>query len=303
MSATRRRHRRRMTADARVVVGIDGSETSRIALRWALAEARLRSARLAVVHGWHTPSIFIPPGYRPELVEMGRMPDAVVEFIDKELDAVGADAETGVEIERRPIQHFAARALIEASADADLVVVGRHGSGGFPHEPMTPKVVQVAHHSECPVAVVPEDWSRQGRGVVVGVDGSEHSLHALEWAAEEARSRRTKLTVVMAWGLLDQHHIDPTAEFDPHYDAEEAQTTLDAFVGGAVLGDVAVTARAINDLPARALLDVAVDAELLVVGARGQGGFRDLLLGSVSHRCLAHSPCPTVVVRWPHARN
>jgi len=291
-----------MTEDARVVVGIDGSETSRIALRWALAEARLRSARLAVVHGWHTPNVLIPSEYRAELVEMGRMPDAVIEFIDKELDAVGADAETGVHIERRPIQHFAARALIEASADADLVVVGRHGIGGFPHEPMTPKVVQVAHHAECPVAVIPDDWSRNGRGIVVGVDGSDHSLVALEWAAEEARARQAKLTVVMAWGFLDQHHVDPKTKFDPNYDAEAAQAALDEFVSGAVVGDTSLTARAINDLPARALLDTAVDAELLVVGARGQGGFRDLLLGSVSHRCLAHSSCPTVVVKWAHAQ-
>src|SRR5204862_89490 len=92
------------------LVGSDGSDSSRIALRWALAEARLRSARLAVVHGWHTPTVFIPSEYRAELVEMARIPDAVIEFIDTELDAVGADAETGVQIERRPIQHFAARA-------------------------------------------------------------------------------------------------------------------------------------------------------------------------------------------------
>ena len=146
MRAAGWRHRRGMTDDARVVVGIDGSETSRVALRWALAEARLRNAHLAVVHGWHTPSVFIPPEYRAELVEMGRMPDAVLEFIDKELDAVGADADTGVVIERQPVQHFAARALTEASANADLVVVGRHGIGGFPHEAMAPKVVVVGQH-------------------------------------------------------------------------------------------------------------------------------------------------------------
>jgi nucleotide-binding universal stress UspA family protein len=57
-----------------------------------------------------------------------------------------------------------------------------------------------------------------------------------------------------------------------------------------------VAAQVVNDLPARALIDTAATAELLVVGSRGGGGFRDLLLGSVSHRCLTHSMCPTVVV-------
>jgi nucleotide-binding universal stress UspA family protein len=104
--------------------------------------------------------------------------------------------------------------------------------------------------------------------------------------------------VVLAWGLLDQHHIESDTPFDPRYGAEDARAVLEQCIGGALGDQLAdVTPIVVNDLPARALIQAAATGELLVVGARGLGGFGDLLLGSVSHRCLTHARCPTVVVR------
>jgi nucleotide-binding universal stress UspA family protein len=286
-----------MSEKSRIVVGVDGSESSRDALRWALAEALLRGVPLEVLHAWHTPMIFVPDAYDPELVEMGRMDEAALRFIDRELDAVGADGDCPVLIEQTEVQHFPAHALIEASRRAEIVVLGRHGVGGFPHELMSPKVVQVAHHAECAVAVVPDQWRGDGHGVVVGVDGSEHGAHALRWAVAEAMHRDASLTAVMAWGLLDQHQIDPHEPFDPNYNAKTARSVLDEVIAGQLGDDAKVDRKVVNDLPPRALLEASADSELLVVGARGLGGFQDLLLGSVSHRCLARSSCPTVVVR------
>jgi nucleotide-binding universal stress UspA family protein len=118
----------------------------------------------------------------------------------------------------------------------------------------------------------------------------------LRWAQAEADRRATELTAVLAWGLFNQHHIEADAAFDPKYGAADARAALDHALGA--LGDVSeVRAMVVNDLPARGLVEAGRTAELLVVGARGLGGFRDLLLGSVSHRCLTHSLCPTVVVR------
>lgn len=291
------RHRGGVSEQQRVVVGVDGSESSRVGLRWALAEAQLRDATLEVLHAWRTPMIFVPLAYSQELVEMGKMHDAALAFIDEQLDAVGADADCGVVIEPAAVEGYAAHALIEASHRAQLVVVGRHGQGGFPHELIGPKAVQVAHHSACPVTVVPDEWTGDGRGVVVGVDGSEPSAAALVWAVAEAARRHAPLTAVMAWGLLDQHHPPGAEPFDPHYSEADALATLDEFVASAVGAESPVLSTVVNDLPARALIDLSGAAELLVVGARGLGGFRDLLLGSVSHRCLAQSRCPTVVVR------
>ena len=285
--------------EARIVVGVDGSEAARVALRWALAEAALHEATLEVVHAWRTPMVFVPEAYSADLVEMGRMDKAALDFIDRELDAIGADADCGVVIERTEIDGSPAHALIEASSGAQLVVVGRHGQGGFPHELVAPKVVQVAHHASCPVAVVPDEWNGDGQGVIVGVDGSEPAAAAVRWALAEATRRHTSLTAVLGWGLLDQHHVGGDRDFDPEYDQHAALAALTAYVDHATGADAEATVDkvAVNDLPPRALIESAAGAELLVVGARGLGGFRDLLLGSVSHRCLAHARCPTVVVR------
>jgi len=283
----------------RVVVGIDGSDAARVALRWAMAEARMWDAPLEVLHAWRTPMVFVPHAYSPELVEMGRMDDAALEFIGKELDAVGADADCGIVIEPTEVGSHPARALIEASTRARLVVVGRHGQGGFPHELIGPKAVQVAHHARCSVAVVPDEWNGDGRGVIVGIDGSAPAAAALRWAMAEAARRHSSLTAVMAWGLLDQHHPGQENAFDPNYSQQDALAAVTAYVEDATgpHPDVTVEKRVVNDLAARGLTEAAEGAELLVVGARGLGGFDDLLLGSVSHRCLAHSRCPTVVVR------
>jgi nucleotide-binding universal stress UspA family protein len=282
----------------RIVVGLDGSEASRVALRWALAEAALHGAHLEALHAWRAPMLFIPHAYSPDLIEMGRMDDAALDFIERELDAVGADADCGVVIERHEVEAFPAHALIEASGHAQLVVVGRHGQGGFPRDVIGPKAVQVAHHAVCPVSVVPDEWDGDGRGVVVGVDGSQPGAAALQWAADESKRRGAPLKAVMAWGLLEQHHPPGDDAFDPHYSERDARDALEGYVADALGSDATdVELVIVNDLAARALIESAERAELLVVGARGLGGFGDLMLGSVSHRCLAHARCPTVVVR------
>jgi len=286
-----------MTTQRTVVVGIDGSPGSRTALRWALAEAQLWSTPLEVLHARSESLAVLPADRDPERVDAGSSDAAAVQLIDRELDAVGADLAT-VEIKQTPAHGSVARALVEASRHAALVVVGRRGIGGFPRELIGPKAVQLAHHGTSPVAVVPDGWTGDGRGIVVGVDGSAHAAHALTWAYEEAQRRSARLTALLAWGLLDQYHLEDDARFDPTYSAQDAREFVEHAVRSALDGRAAdVTPAVVNDLPARALVDAAAGAELLVVGARGLGGFSGLLLGSVSQRCLAHSVCPTVLVR------
>lgn len=138
--------------------------------------------------------------------------------------------------------------------------------------------------------------------IVVGVDGSEGARRALDWAIDEARLRGAVVRAVMAWSYIDQ----PAERFDPDYGGDDAQEELDALVdaaigAGATSGAVepaavSVERIVVNDLPARALLDAAADADLIVVGARGIGGFKGLLLGSVSQQVVQHAPCPVVVV-------
>lgn len=140
-------------------------------------------------------------------------------------------------------------------------------------------------------------------GIVVGVDGSESAAQALAWAAEEAELHDWPLTALMAWGLLDQHHADVGERFDPHYGKDAALAALDVYIEQALGSSQAakVERRVVCDLPAPGLLGSATDASLLVVGARGLGGFRGLLLGSVSQHCLHHATRPIAIVRHTDA--
>ena len=129
--------------------------------------------------------------------------------------------------------------------------------------------------------------------VVVGVDGSEEAGLALTWAAEEAKLRGARLRVVHVWSYLNQ----AGAAFDPAYGEDDARRLLDGAVDAlGEAGGIDIERLTVNDLPARGLLDSAQDADLLVVGARGMGGFRGLLLGSVSQQVAQHAPCPVVIV-------
>lgn len=140
-------------------------------------------------------------------------------------------------------------------------------------------------------------------GIVVGVDGSPGSRSALEWAAEEARLRNLPLRLVLAWyppvglyggvGLagLDGETIRGFGEL-----AEERLARVCEEVAASLEG-LEVERVVVEDVAAHALLDAAADADLLVVGTRGHGGFAGLLLGSVSQQCAHHSPCPIVIVR------
>jgi Universal stress protein UspA and related nucleotide-binding proteins len=136
--------------------------------------------------------------------------------------------------------------------------------------------------------------------IIVGVDGSDSSRQALQWAVREARIREAELEVVMAWRPpFVSGYPYAGIPFDPSEFERGARRSLDELVDAMdvtgipkverklTLGDAAVT-----------LLDAAKDADLLVVGSRGRGGFTGLLLGSVSHHLAHHSPCPLVVV--PH---
>jgi nucleotide-binding universal stress UspA family protein len=139
-------------------------------------------------------------------------------------------------------------------------------------------------------------------GIIVGVDGSEHSRHALEWAIREAAVRHAPLTVLTvqqavagSWGgpVLDPGDQDP-AEKAREVAQEETDRTLEKI--NPELRPSSVSVRAVNGLPAEALLEAAADADMLIVGCRGTGGFKRLPMGSVSTQVTHHAHCPVVVI-------
>jgi nucleotide-binding universal stress UspA family protein len=137
--------------------------------------------------------------------------------------------------------------------------------------------------------------------IVVGVDGSEASKEALSWALVEARLRQSSLRVVYAWlfpQIGGRGYLAPEL-LDPELLRQTAQERLDGFVAE-VAGespDIELECIAPEGPAAKVLVEAADDAELLVVGSRGHGGFAGLLLGSVSQQCAHHAPCPVVIVR------
>lgn len=132
--------------------------------------------------------------------------------------------------------------------------------------------------------------------IVVGVDGSSNAEVALRWALGEADLHGAELVAVMAWDYLNQRHADGSDRFDPSYGPDQAREALHAAVR-AVEPPRPLVERVVLNLPAQALIDVGADSDLLVTGARGLGGFKGLLLGSVSERVLEEAPCPVAVLR------
>jgi nucleotide-binding universal stress UspA family protein len=141
--------------------------------------------------------------------------------------------------------------------------------------------------------------------IVVGVDGSEDSVAALGWALREARIRGTDLDAVYAWPMpyesvtslwdLDEETV---AWFRTAAEQALAQAVSAARnPAGAAQDEVVIRQDAIEGSPAPVLIAQSEGAELLVVGSRGHGGFKELLLGSVSHQCAQHARCPVVIVR------
>jgi nucleotide-binding universal stress UspA family protein len=136
--------------------------------------------------------------------------------------------------------------------------------------------------------------------IVVGLDGSDGSVRALEWAVEESRLRGSAVHAVF---VLSRLYVDPewTSLMTPPLDElrKEAERQLAEAVGRVSAGDVSVRQDVMvaeGHGPAKSLLEAAQGADLLVVGSRGRGGFQGLLLGSVSQQVLHHAPCPVVVV-------
>ncbi|MBB5967697.1 universal stress protein [Planomonospora venezuelensis] len=283
-----------------IVVGVDGSHAALEAVGWAVREAGLRGARLRVVH--------VMPAWAFEMPEdvphadVGRwMRDGAAGMLAEGVERARAEG-LPVEVESLLLPGDPRRGLIEVTGEAELLVVGSHGLGGFLGMLAGSVALGVCGHTACPVAVVRAAPAGQERSVpegpvVVGVDGSPVGADALALAFAEASARGVGLRAVHAWS-------GPVIEGAPHLlesaarqEGDEQRVLAEALAGwGERYPDVKVTAQAVNGHPVDVLKDAAARAGLLVVGSRGRGDLTGLLLGSVSHSLLHHAVCPLVVV-------
>jgi nucleotide-binding universal stress UspA family protein len=286
-----------MTAEE-ILVGYDGSTDAQVALDWALDEAGRsgRPVRLAYVFEWLTMAGWIGPGMAP-----GGWPDETVRR--QVADMVGkaaADAAAerpGLTVRGEVFDGPPALVLQERSADAGVLVLGSRGQGGFAGLLAGSTAVSVTAHAHCPVVVVREGQAATSGPVVVGVDGSETSLRALGFAVERAAQRDVPLRVLRVWEPPGERWVPPG--FDPAAvsAAEREAAESDLARWRESFPDVPVDVEVAAGNPAALLVEQSRSAQLVVVGTRGRGGLRGMLLGSVSQQLLQHAHCPVAVVR------
>jgi nucleotide-binding universal stress UspA family protein len=275
-----------------IAVGTDGSDHASTAMRWAMDEADLHGARLEAVLVWsyidqHHPDHgdAFDPGYSEAAARA-----ALASWVS---EALGADAR----VDQRVVLDLPARALLEVSDGADLLVLGARGKGGFEGLLLGSVSERVAQLATRPVAVVRTPAPVRGGRVVAGIDGSARSLEALRWAAAEARARDADLHVVHAWRVPAVAVATAFARVPEDGLLEEAgQVVLDAALADPGLVDTRAHGHLVRDSPVRAVIERAAGAGLVVVGTRGRGRVSGALLGSVSRQLLHHAPCPVVVV-------
>ena len=226
--------------------------------------------------------------------------DSASEVLARELAEV-PDAAAGVEVEQHVAQGDAAGVLVEAAAGAELLVVGSRGRGGVTGTVLGSVSRACLHHAPCPVAVVHDAGPTERSRIVVGVDGSPGASAALEWACAEARLRDVGVYAVCAydepWGIasLGMSSAAAVAELRTAL-AADAEGALEAAQAAAPEG-VGVTGEAVQGAAGPALVSASDGSALLVVGSRGRGGFKSLLLGSVSQYCAAQARGVVIVVR------
>ena len=218
-----------------------------------------------------------------------RLVEAAVEVIRAEVPNLEVHGALGY---GRP-----ARMVLDVSDHAGLIVLGAvAGEGGFPGMLLGSVPAQVAAHARCPVAVV-RPAPPTATAVVVGVDGSLQSDHALRIGLVEGHRTGGALVAVHSYRfppLPASLAPNPGVDTDAHRLA--AEELLDRAVADIESGtDVKIERRLVHGAPAAVLMEAAADAAVLVVGARGLGGFSGLVLGSVSQQAIRHAPCPVIV--------
>ncbi|WP_353950380.1 universal stress protein [Knoellia sp. S7-12] len=283
------------TPTARIVAGIDGSAHGWAALAWAAERASELKIPLHLVHAFapDIPMLGFGTTDQSSILAEGRRLLATA-------TARAHATNPALTVTTSLPPGYASRALVGASHSATMVVLGAVGHGLLSRATIGAVAQQVAAHATCPVVIVGHEGrsERNHRRVVVGVDGSSSSNAALHTAFDYAATRESELVVVHAWEAKGIK--DPTLETDSSWPAYESHleqaVTREIASSSAEHPAVKVHHDVVRSSPVAALIQAADTADLVVVGARGTGGFAGLHLGSVSGRLLGRTDCPLVIV-------
>jgi nucleotide-binding universal stress UspA family protein len=281
-----------------IVVGVNDSGANEAAVTWAMHRAAALNLPVELVHA-------VDDRWMSESFAYNEMARKAATKLVGRAKTHAAGVEPTVDVRTVLISGTAGYALRKRSKKASLVVIGS-GTNVRPGGRLTDRALQIASVALCPVAVVGEDQLNDRQGVVVGVDGSEESIQAVAFAAAEADREGQDLTVLHAYpmpgswlpkGLREESFVEQFME-------EERMVLAETVAGLAEqYPDLVVRRVLATDPPAQALTEAASKAKLLVLGSRGGGGIKRLLLGSTAHAILAQLACPTIITRVRRVKN
>ncbi|BAV41445.1 universal stress protein [Mycobacterium ulcerans] len=283
-----------------ILVAVDGSAQSDAAVAWAAREAGLHRTPITLMHGVAPVVVGWPVGQL-----YAEMPDwqrdeanSVMERARKVLSEALGDSESP-DVRTEVVYSNVVAALIEASTQASMVVVGSQGMGALGRMLLGSVCSALLHHAHCPVAVVHSDSGAApdpGAAVVVGIDGSPAAEAATAMAFEEASRRGVDLVALHAWSDVG---VFPILGMDWRERESQGEEILAERLASwqEQYPDVHVKRSLVCDKPAHWLLEEAQHAQLVIVGNRGRGGFPGMLLGSVSSTVAHSAKVPVIVVR------
>lgn len=288
-----------------ILVGVDGSDASMGAVEWAAAQAKAAGWGIHLVCAYSLPSFAaatMDGGFAA--IDESRIRASAEEVID----AGRARIPEGITVTHSIETSDPTTVLADMSRDAAMLVVGKRRGGGLADRILGAVSATLPPHAYCPTVVVPVP--RDGalrvpiKRIVVGVDGSEYARAALDRAISEALIWDASVTAVSAvplgtggaalsWGL---------APMDPDELLSDVQNGLDQIVddaleaaGGRAAG-LTIDRHALGGSPAALLTEFSSAVDLVVMGTRGRGGFRGLLLGSTSQTVIQHASAPVLIV-------
>lgn len=294
-----------MSRENIVVVAVDGSEASKVAVRWAANTAMKREIPLRLASSYAMPQFLYAEGMVPPQEIYDDLRAETMEKID-EARAIALEVAPELKIGHTIAEGSPIDLLLDMSKTVTMIVMGSRGLGGLSGMVMGSVSAAVVSHAECPVVVVrednPVDESTKYGPIVVGIDGSVVSEKATQYAFAEAAARGTELHAVHTWmDMQVQASLAGLAAAQQQWKVveEEQHVLLAERLAGFQdeYPNVVVKKIVTRDRPVRALCDAAEGAQLLVVGSHGRGGFKGMLLGSTSRALLQSAPCPMMVVR------
>lgn len=282
-----------------ILVAVDGSPESDAAVRWAAREAALQHTRLTLLHVVAPVIVSWPVATLESGFYQWQQDNAkdVIDQAQKTVQSVLSSAEQPpihVEIQDSAV----VPALVDASGKARMVVVGSRGLGAVGRAVLGSVSSALVRHAHCPTVVIragvgDEDTARP---VLLGVDGSPASEAATALAFDEASRRGVGLVALHAWSDFG---AVPTAGMDWRQFEEDGNEILAERLAGwqEKYPDVTVERRIVYNRPVHWLIEASENAQLVVVGSHGRGGFTGMLLGSVSAGVVHQAKAPVVVVR------